>query len=220
MSNVAPTFAPPLDRVFALGDPPEYEPAPEDSIAARAQRAGISPVELLYDLLLEREGKEMLYFPAGNYHAFNLDAARDMLSSDRALFGLSDGGAHVGTISDGSFPTYNIIHWGRDRKRGDQLPLELVVKRQTSDTAHHVGLRDRGVVAPGYKADLNVIDFDALRLEAPEVVHDLPAGGRRLLQKATGYRYTIASGQVSFEDGQHTGVLPGNVIRGAQSPAL
>jgi N-acyl-D-aspartate/D-glutamate deacylase len=158
----------------------------------------------------------LLYFPLSNYSDGTLDAAREMVLSERTLFGLSDGGAHVGTICDASFPTYNISHWCRDRSRGEQLPLEFVVKGQTQDTARHVGWYDRGVVAPGYKADINLIDFERLRLHPPEIQYDLPAGGKRLLQRAEGYRYTIQSGQVTFENGQHTGVLPGKLVRGAQ----
>ncbi|MBI2766701.1 MAG: amidohydrolase family protein [Chloroflexi bacterium] len=205
-----------LDKIFNLGDPPNYEPDPSESIAAQARRDGVDPAGLIYDLLLDNEGRALLYQPFGNYAEFNLDAAREMVLSDRTLFGLSDGGAHVGAICDASFPTYNIAHWCRDRSRGAGLPLEFVVKGQTSDTARHVGWFDRGVLAPGYKADLNVIDFDALGLYPPQIVHDLPAGGRRLLQRAKGYRYTIKAGAVTFENGEHTGELPGRLVRGAQ----
>ena len=206
-----------LERLFPLGDPPDYEPEPDTSVVARAARAGCSPAALAYELMLHNEGRELLYYTNSNYAHFNLDAAREMVVSEHTLFGLSDGGAHVGTICDASFPTFNISHWCRDRRRGEGLPLELVVKGQTADTARHVGWHDRGVVAPGYKADLNVIDFERLGLRPPTIVHDLPAGGRRLLQRASGYRYTVKSGTVTFEDGEPTGALPGRLVRGAQA---
>lgn len=204
------------DRLFALGDPPNYEPDPSDSIGEQARRAGTDPIEHLYDALLADGGRAMLYYPGSQYAQFSLDAARELILSDRTLFGLSDGGAHVGLICDASFPTYNITHWCRDRVRGEQLPLEFVVKGQTRDTAAHVGWHDRGVLAPGYRADVNVIDFAKLALRPPRMVHDLPAGGRRLLQEAIGYRYTIKAGQVTFADGKHTGALPGTLVRGPQ----
>ncbi len=204
-------------RVFRLGDPPDYEPAPEASIGAEAGRLGRQPMDLIYDLLLERDGKELLYSPLGNYAGGNLDAAREMLLSERTLPGLSDGGAHVSFISDGSFPTFLLTHWARDRHRGEKLPLEFVVKRQTMDTARHIGWYDRGVLAPGYLADLNVIDFEGLTLRAPHMIADLPAGGRRLMQTADGYRYTVKRGQVSFEDGVSTGALPGELVRGGRT---
>jgi N-acyl-D-aspartate/D-glutamate deacylase len=203
-------------RLFKLGDPPDYEQPREASVGALAERLGADPKELVYDLLLERDGHEMLYYPAGNYTAYNLDAAREMVLSDRTLYGLSDGGAHVGTICDGSFPTFNLLHWVRDRHRGEKLPVELVVRNQCRDTARHVGWLDRGVLAPGYKADVNVIDLDGMCLRPPRFVYDLPSGGRRLLQDVEGYRYTVQSGQVTFEDGVHSGVLPGRVVRGGQ----
>ena len=158
----------------------------------------------------------MLYFPAGNYSAFNLDAAREMVLSERTLYGLSDGGAHVGAICDGSFPTYNLLHWVRDRSRGEKLPVELVVRNQCRDTARHVGWLDRGVLAAGYKADVNVIDLDGMRLHPPRFAFDLPSGGRRLVQDVEGYLTTVKAGAVTFEDGESTGALPGRVVRGAQ----
>ncbi len=204
------------DRIFRLGEPAEYEPAPEKSLGAEARRLGRDPFDVVYDALLERGGRELLYFPLANYSGFTMEAAREMLLHDRTIPGLSDGGAHVSFISDASFPTFMLTHWCRDRTRGERLPLEFVVKRQTQDTARHVGWNDRGVLAPGYLADLNVIDFDGLVLHAPTMIHDLPAGGKRLMQRADGYVATIKRGQISFENGQPTEALPGALQRGAQ----
>jgi len=206
-----------LHKMFRLGDPPNYEPDPATSLAAEAERRDLPAADVAYEAVLENGGHELLYFPLSNYAGFSLDAAREMNASERTLPGLSDGGAHVGLICDASFPTSNITIWSRERPKGDQLPLEHVIKRQTKDTASHVGWLDRGVLAPGYKADVNVIDYDRLQLRRPEMHYDLPAGGKRLLQRAEGYRYTIKSGQVTFEDGEHTGELPGRLVRGAQS---
>ena len=204
------------DRVFRLGSPADYEPAPEASLGAEARRTGRDAFELVYDALLERDGQELLYFPLANYVGFTMDAAREMLLSEQVIPGLSDGGAHVSFICDASFPTFMLTHWARDRTRGEGLPLEFVVKRQTHDTARHVGWNDRGVLAPGYLADINVIDFENLSLPAPSMIYDLPAGGKRLMQKPTGYRATIKRGVVTFLDGEPTGELPGSLQRGAQ----
>lgn len=203
------------DRMFPLGDPPDYEPAQSKSFGAQAARAGRDPRDLIYDYMIEGDGRNFIFAPFANYAAYNLDCCREMMQSPHTLIGLGDGGAHVGLISDGSYPTYLLAHWGRDRAAG-RLEVSWLVKRHTSDNARAVGLHDRGQVAPGFKADLNVIDFDRLRVEAPVMKWDLPAGGKRLLQKATGYRATIVSGAVTYRDGEATGALPGRLVRGAQ----
>lgn len=205
------------DNLYRMEDPPDYEPAPETSIAAIAARAGKPPAEVAYDVLMERDGTTILYRPLYNYTDRNLDVVLEMMRHRDTVMGLGDGGAHYGYICDASFPTYLLTHWARDRARGERLPLPWVVKAQTRDPAVAVGLLDRGVLAPGYKADVNLIDFDRLRLHPPEIVHDLPAGGRRLSQRADGYRATIVSGAVTYRDGVATGDLPGRLVRGAQA---
>jgi N-acyl-D-amino-acid deacylase len=209
-----------FDNFFQLGDPPDYEPSAEMSIAARAQREGKTPEELTYDILLERNGTEFIYTPISmpltDYTARNLDFIGELLGDPDTCLSLSDGGAHCGLVCDASAPTFLLTHWVRDRKRGARLPLEKAVKLQTRDTAEFYGFMDRGLIAPGLKADLNVIDFDNLHLYAPEMVFDLPADGRRLVQRVDGYKHTIVSGEVTFEDGQPTGAMPGKIVRGAQ----
>jgi N-acyl-D-aspartate/D-glutamate deacylase len=204
--------------MFPLGDPPDYEPPPERSIAAVARREGRDPREVIYDVLMQRGGKGLIYLPLIGYSHGDFEALRAMMLHPQSVFGLSDGGAHCGLICDASVPTYLLTHWVRDRTRGERIPLERIVERQTRRTAALYGLRDRGILAPGAKADLNVVDLDALRIHAPEVVYDLPAAGRRLIQKVDGYRYTVQSGEVTWEDGVATGALPGRLIRGPQPP--
>ena len=204
-------------RMYPLTEPLDYEPTPERSIAGLAAAAGRHPAEVLFDLLLGGDGSTLLYIPLMNYARGSLDDVREMITSPVSLFGLSDAGAHCNAISDGSFPTTAITHWTRDRTRGAQLPLELMVHNQTQRTASHVGWTDRGVIAPGYLADLNLIDMAALRTRAPRIVADLPAGGTRLLQDADGYKLTIKRGNVTVDNGQITDARPGRLQRGPKS---
>jgi len=195
----------------------DYEPTAEDSVAALAARTGQAPDAIVYDMLMEKDGQGYIYLPILNYADFNFDHIREMMEHPAAVLSLSDGGAHCGVICDASFPTYMLTHWSRARTRGARLPLEKVVSMQTRDTARLYGLNDRGVIAPGMKADLNLIDYEALAITEPEMVFDLPAQGRRLIQRALGYRATIVSGEVTFEDGAATGAMPGRLIRGRQN---
>jgi N-acyl-D-amino-acid deacylase len=201
---------------FSLGDPPDYEPTADKSILERAKSSHRTPQEIAYDTLLERDGREIIYMPLA-YRNYSFDAILPQLANPNTVLSLSDGGAHCGVICDASMPTYLLTHWVRDRRRGERIPLEFAVKRQTHDTAQLYGLQDRGTLAPGMKADVNLIEFEQLRLHPPEMVFDLPANGRRFVQRADGYKFTIVSGEVTFEDGQPTGALPGKVVRGPQS---
>lgn len=204
------------EKLFVLGDRPDYEQTADASIGAIAARQNRKPEEVALDQLLSNDGRGMLYLPFLNYVEGSLDPAYAMLMHKDTVPGLSDGGAHVGTICDGSFPTSNLTHWTRDRTRGPKLALEHMIHLQTQATADAVGLCDRGLIAPGYRADLNVIDYDRLALHAPEVAYDLPTGGRRLVQRASGYVATIVRGEVTYRDGEATGALPGRILRGAQ----
>lgn len=203
-------------KMFELGDPPNYEPDPKDSAGGFAESEGKTPREVVLDWMLKRGGNALLYFPLMNYGCGSLDDVRKMMTHPNVAFGLGDGGAHVGILCDASFPSTILTHWGRDRTRGPKMPLEWLIHGQTKANAEVVGLMDRGVLAPGMKADVNVIDFGNLRLHAPEIVHDLPAGGKRLIQKATGYTATIISGEVAFRNGEPMGKLNGKLIRGGQ----
>jgi len=198
-------------KMFRLGAPANYEPTRDQSITAIAEREGRSPQEVAYDILLERDGKSFIYTPLVNYASYDMSTPEAMLADPNVIMGLGDGGAHVGFILDAGFPTWLMSYWGRDRAR---FPIEEVIRRLTSDTAEAAGLSDRGVLAAGKKADVNVIDWDAVGFSDPYVTFDLPAGGKRLLQRATGYAATIVSGQVTYRDGEATGALPGAVVRG------
>jgi N-acyl-D-amino-acid deacylase len=208
-----------FDRMYPLSDPPDYEPTPERSVAGLADTKGVPAVEVLYDLLTAGDGSTLLYVPLMNYARGSLDDVHEMITSAHSIFGLSDAGAHCNAISDATFPTTAIAHWVRDRVRGERLPLEYVVHQQTQRTAAHVGWTDRGVVAPGYLADLNVIDLDTIAVKPPHLVADLPAGGTRLLQSAIGYDATVKRGVVVAQRGELTGERPGRLIRGVQALA-
>lgn len=209
-------FRPNYDKMYLLGNPPDYEQPPENTLGAQAKRQGRRPEELAYEAMLTDNGRGMLYVPFLGYSDGNLDATREMMLEPNAVPGLSDGGAHCGIICDASFPTYLLTHWTRDRSRGEKLSIPFVVAAQARKTALSVGLYDRGVIAPGFKADVNVIDYDKLHLHPPKVHYDLPVGGRRLLQQVDGYDATIVSGVVTQRGGNATGARPGKLVRGAQ----
>lgn len=205
-----------LHRLYAMGDPPDYEPTPDRTVAAIARDRGEDPLATLYDLMLESDAGSMLMLPFFNYADGNHDAIREMLTHPAGVSGLSDGGAHCGMICDASYPTFLLTHWARDRHRGEKLPLEFVIRKQCHDTAELFGLTDRGTIAVGKKADINVIDMEALTLHPPRMAYDLPAGGRRLIQGASGYVATVVSGTVTRRHGVDTGARPGRLVRGAR----
>ena len=202
-----------LHRIYVVDDDYDYEPLPSSSIGARAQSTGKSPWALALDAMMAHSGKQLLVETFENYSEGNLDNIREMLEDEATVMGIADGGAHVCTVCDASSPTFLLTHWARDRKRGAHLPLEFLVRKQTQDCALAYGLKDRGVLAPGYRADINIIDFDKLGMRKHEVVYDLPAGGRRLMQRADGYRHTFVAGVETLCNDQHTGAMPGQLLR-------
>ncbi|HEY6600152.1 MAG TPA: amidohydrolase family protein [Pseudomonadales bacterium] len=203
-----------LWQIFPLGEKPNYEPDRNDSVAGIAKRSGQEPFSLMYDLLVDHGGKELFYQPLGGYQNYNFDFFRTNMQHPNIMFGLSDGGAHCGVIADAGMPTFILTHWARDRTKGEQLPLEYLVRKLSFDTASAYGMNDRGLLAPGKLADVNVIDFERLSLHRPKAVFDLPAGGKRLVQQVDGYKHIIKSGVPIFADGAHTGALPGKLVRG------
>ena len=203
-----------FDRMYPLGTPPVYEPGPEDSVAAKAAEAGVTPAEFAYDTML---AGEFIYMPILGYANGDLEDIRTMMQHEKAVFSLSDGGAHCALITDASTPTFLLTYWVRDREKGERFPVEWIVHQQTQKTARFYGMEDRGTIAPGMLADVNVIDFDALHIHAPEMVDDLPAKGQRLVQQIDGYVYTVKSGEVTYESGRPTGALPGHLVRGPQA---
>jgi N-acyl-D-aspartate/D-glutamate deacylase len=203
-------------KMFPIAERPNYEPDAKDSVAAVAERTGRTPQEVALEALMAQGGKGLLMLPFENYAYGSLDVVHEMITDPGSVLGIADGGAHVGVICDASSPTSLLTLWGRDRTRGPKLGLEYLIAKQTRGTAEAYGLLDRGLLAPGHKADINIIDFDALALKRPEVVYDLPAGGRRLIQRAVGYRHTFNAGIETLHDDELTGELPGRLVRGAQ----
>jgi N-acyl-D-aspartate/D-glutamate deacylase len=205
-------------RMYPLGDPPNYEPSPDDSVAAAAARRGQTPEEFAYDQMLAQDGQAVLLMPTSGLIGGNLDTAGEVMRRPYTVPALGDGGAHLGILCDATYPTFMLQYWGRERRSGTgTIPVAELVRRLTQDPARAIGLCDRGVLAPGLRADINIIDFDNLRLGAPRLQRDLPAGGARVLQRATGYTATIVNGQVTYRDGVPTGALPGRLVRGPQS---
>jgi len=205
------------DTQFILGDPPNYEPGKEDSITALAESKGVSELEVIYDEFLKNEGTNLVYACFTPYENHKLDFVERFYGLKSSVAGGSDGGAHCGLICDASMPTTNLSHWARDREAGNKIPIELIVRKQTKDTAETYGLFDRGEIKTGMLADLNIIDFEKLNVTHPKMVYDLPMGGRRLIQNSFGYVATVKSGEVVYQAGQATGVLPGKLIRGKQT---
>jgi N-acyl-D-aspartate/D-glutamate deacylase len=205
-----------FDLLFQLSEPVHYFLQPSESLGARAAARGQEPAAAIYDAMLERDGRTLLYLPIFNFSNRNYDDIAEMIQHPHTLFGLSDAGAHCGAICDASAPTSTLTMWGRDRTDGPTIPIEQLVHGHTQRNARFVGWHDRGVLAPGYLADVNVIDLDGLECAHPEIVFDLPAGGRRLVQRASGFRSTVKRGQITFVDGESTGALPGEVVRGEQ----
>ena len=202
--------------MYVMQENPDYEPPPSESIASQAMELGLNPLELCLDILTRGEGKDMIYYAFLNYGESSLDPAKEMMEHPNTILGLGDGGAHCGSICDGSFTTHMLTHWTRDRKRGEKLELPWVIKAHCRDTAEAVGLNDRGILAPGYKADINIVDLKKMQLRKPEVHFDLPAGGRRLMQYADGYVATIVNGVPIYRDGESTGARPGRLVRGSK----
>lgn len=213
--EIADSMTSRFDLMFELGEQPDYEPHPDDSIAARAAAAGMSPQEYAYDALLKRDGNAMLYFPVMGYGSGDLSRQVAMLEDENSVISLADTGAHCGVLSDVSIPTYLLTYLTRDRERGKRFSLEQAVKMHTRDTARCMGLEDRGTIEVGMKADINIIDFDRLQLKAPRMAYDLPAGGKRVFQEAEGYRFTLVSGQIVMRDGHATDARPGRLVRAA-----
>jgi len=207
------------DIFFTMGNPPDYEPAPEKGVANIAARTGRPPDEVAYDYITGGDA-QYLWFPVVNYVTGDHEPIREMLNDPACLLGLSDGGAHCTSIVDAGLPTFMLTHWARDRSRGPKLPVEAMIKRQTSETANFFGFSDRGRLAPGLRADINVIDFEGLNVRKPELVHDMPAGGRRFVQRVAGYETTMVAGTPIFERGEHTGAMPGRLVRAGRERAV
>ncbi len=206
-----------FDRMYEISDPIDWEPSTANAIGPRARRAGREPQELLYDIFTKGDGQNLVMFPYTNYSGGSLDAVHEMLTHPTSVFGLGDAGAHCGIACDGSSPTLMLEHWTRERTRGPLIPLPIAIRMMTSETASLYGMYDRGIIAPGYRADLNVIDHASVRVLLPELIHDLPAKGRRVMQKATGYHATVVLGEVTLIQDEPTGVFPGRLVRGEQA---